>query len=43
MKDKFSSGCGGIYIFRNALKPDFPVIEAGDGFNEMLEGAAEPV
>jgi hypothetical protein len=31
---------GGINIFRNALKPYFPVVEAGDGFNEVFEGAA---
>jgi hypothetical protein len=40
MKDQFPPTGGGINIFRNTLKPYVPVVEAGDGFNEVFEGAA---
>jgi hypothetical protein len=40
MKHEFPPTGGGVNIFRNALKPYFPVVEAGNGFNEVFEGAA---
>jgi hypothetical protein len=36
MKDKLSATCCRVNIFRNALKPDFPVIELGNCFNQMF-------
>jgi hypothetical protein len=34
---------GGVNILCNALKPYFPVIKFGDGFNQMLERPSKPV
>jgi hypothetical protein len=30
-------------MFRDALKSYLPVVEAGDSFNEVFEGAAEAI
>ena len=40
MKDQFPATGRRVYILGDALKADFPVVEAGDGFNEVFEGAA---
>jgi hypothetical protein len=43
MKDEFSPTGGSINIFRNALKPDFPVVKFGYCLNEMLERPSQPI
>ena len=43
MKDQFPPTGGGINLFRDALKSDVPVVEMGNCFNEMFEGAAQPI
>lgn len=35
--------CGGINVFRDALKANFPVIEVCDGFDKAFEGTSEPI
>ena len=43
VEDQFSSGCGGVDAFGDALEANVPVVEVGDRLDEVLEGAAKPV
>ena len=37
VEDQFSSGCGGVDAFGDALEANVPVVEAGDRLDEVLE------
>jgi hypothetical protein len=43
VEDELPSGCGGVDCLGDRLEADLAGVEAGDRFDEVLEGAAKPV